>query len=125
MEKFILEESFKTPLISFDNESGDLILKGRVFPENPDEFFAPVLVWLQQYCRNPAPETRMTIFLAYFNSTSSEYIYRICKALESISNTGNRCSLVWEYEAEDEDMKQIGEDYANLLKLNFELKSVN
>ena len=124
MEKLFLEESFKTPAISFDGETGDLSIRGRIFPENPDEFFSPVLSWLSGYAKSPQPSTRMVIFLAYFNSTSSEYIFRMCKALETIAGNGNACSIVWEYESEDEDMKQIGEDYANLLKLNFELKAV-
>ena len=124
MEKLILEETFKTPFVSFDAESGNLILKGRVFPENPDDFFAPILSWLHAYEKQPAPDTRLNIFLAYFNSTSSEYIFRICKAMEYISLQNCHCEVIWEYEAEDEDMKQIGEDYANLLKLNLQLKAV-
>jgi hypothetical protein len=124
MEALSLEETFKTPNVKFNGSTGDLELKGRVFPENPEDFFAPLFKWLQNYGQDPAPETTMTMFLAYFNSTSSEYLFRICKAIESISDSGHACKLVWEYEPEDEDMKQIGEDYANLLKLNFELKAV-
>lgn len=120
----MLEETFKTPAVLFDADSGNLELKGRVFPENPEDFFSPLLSWLQLYSSKPAKQTTMTMFLAYFNSTSSEYLFRICKMLESISEAGHSCLLRWEYEPEDEDMKQIGEDYANLLKINFELKAV-
>jgi hypothetical protein len=124
MEKLVLEETFKTPYVAFDPASGILEIKGRVFPENPDEFFMPVLKWLENYSFNPASSTSLHLFLAYFNSTSSEYLFRICKSLETLFLTGHPTTLIWEYEQEDEDMKQIGEDYANLLKLNFELKSV-
>jgi hypothetical protein len=123
MENLQLEETFKTPAINFNAGTGELIMKGKVFPENPDEFFGPLLVWLKNYSENPAVHTSLTIFLSYFNSTSSEYIFRLCKAIESIAAGQNNSSIIWEYEAEDEDMKQIGEDYAEILKLNFELKA--
>jgi hypothetical protein len=125
MEKLVLEETFKTPFVSFDADSGILLLKGRVFPENPEDFFGSVLDWLQAYSKKPAQHTSVTLFLAYFNSTSSEYLFRICKMFESISEAGNSCKLCWEYERDDEDMKQIGEDYANLLKINFELRAIS
>jgi hypothetical protein len=125
MEKLVMEETFKTPTVSFDADSGILELKGRVFPENPEDFFGSVLAWLHAYSRKPAQHTTMTMFLAYFNSTSSEYLFRICKVLEAISEAGHSCKLCWEYEPDDEDMKQIGEDYANLLKINFELKAIS
>lgn len=125
MENLILEQSFKTPEISFQASNGDLLLKGRVFPENPEEFFSPVIHWLQQYSLNPAPETRLKLCLSYFNSTSSEYIFRICKMMEGITRSGNDARIIWQYEVEDEDMRQIGEDYADILKINFELKAVN
>jgi hypothetical protein len=124
MEKFVLEETFKTPFVSFNPYEGILEIKGRVFPENPEDFFMPVLKWLQEYSIEPAESTTMHLFLAYFNSTSSEYLFRICKSIEALSQAGHTSKLIWEYEPEDEDMKQIGEDYANLLKLNFELKAV-
>ena len=125
MEKLLLEETFKTPFVSFSPNNGELILNGRVFPENPDEFFHPLLNWLRTYASQPAAETRLSIFLSYFNSTSSEYIFRLCKEIENIAAGGNSASVVWEYEAEDEDMKQVGEDYAEILKLNFELRPKN
>ena len=45
--------------------------------------------------------------------------------VEGITRSGNDARIVWQYEIEDEDMKQIGEDYADILKINFELKAVN
>lgn len=124
MEKLQLEDTFKTPSVNFDPSSGELALQGRVFPENPEEFFSVLFEWLRNYSERPAAHTRLTLFLAYFNSTSSEYIFRLCKAIEQLAENGNDCSICWEYEAEDEDMKQIGEDYAEILKLNFELKAI-
>jgi hypothetical protein len=124
MENLQLEESFKTPLVSFESGTGNLSVRGRVFPENPEEFFSLIFDWLKEYATQPAPQTRMVLFLSYFNSTSSEYIFRLCKFIEGISENGNAATIVWEYDSDDEDMKQIGEDYAEILKLNFDLKAV-
>jgi hypothetical protein len=45
--------------------------------------------------------------------------------MEGITRSGNDVRIIWQYEIEDEDMRQIGEDYADILKINFELKAVN
>ena len=38
MEKLHIEETAQTPLIRFDALTGEMVLKGRSIPENPDEF---------------------------------------------------------------------------------------
>jgi hypothetical protein len=125
MNNLILESSYKTPEIRFDPTRGSLLMKGRVFPENPGEFFQPVLGWLNAYTPLPGVKTELILFLDYFNSASYEYIFRCCKIMEALGNQGKPASIVWEYESDDEDMQQMGQDVSELLKINFELRSVS
>ena len=108
-------------------EAGTGILKitGRVFPENPKEFFTPVIAWITEYAKAPAAHTSLILNLSYFNSSSNEYIFRCCKMVEAIGEAGAIAGIVWEYEAEDEDMRQMGDDFKELLKINFEIKAVH
>lgn len=125
MKDLILESSFKTPEIRFDHAHGNLLIKGRVFPENPREFFQPVLDWLSAYQPLPGATTELVLFLDYFNSASYEYIFRCCKIIEKLAAEARPASIVWKYESDDEDMMQMGQDVAELLKINFELRPVS
>jgi hypothetical protein len=125
MTSLILSSSFKTPEINFDALSGELKMTGRVFPENPKEFFSPIMQWMNSYFKEPAGKTCLIFNLSYFNSSSNEYIFRCCKMMEDLASTGHDVKIVWEFEEDDDDMRQLGEDFKELLKINFEINSVN
>jgi hypothetical protein len=125
MNSLHIPSSFKTPEIQFDGGTGVLKVTGRIFPENPKEFFSHITKWMMEYSQQPAETTSLVLNLSYFNSSSNEYIFRCCKMLEAMSEAGTTSGIVWEYEAEDEDMKQMGEDFKELLKINFEIKAVH
>lgn len=108
-----------------DALTGVLKITGRVFPENPKEFFSPVTDWLKQYSTQPAENTSLILNLSYFNSSSNEYIFRCCKMVEAIGEAGAPSGIIWEYETDDEDMRQMGDDFKELLKINFEIKAVH
>lgn len=125
MKSLTIPSTFKSPEIQFDGESGHLKITGRVFPENPQEFFTPVITWLNEYSANPGTETLLELNLSYFNSTSNEYLFRCCKIMEGLHNQGFEARVVWVYESDDEDMRQMGEDYRELLKINFEFQAIS
>jgi len=125
MNKLIIASTFKTPGIHFDDESGVLAISGRVFPENPSAFFEPIIAWINAYLKAPSKQSTLVLSLSYFNSSANEYLFRCCKYIEAISDAGNDSKIVWEYESDDEDMRQMGEDFKELLKINFEIKAIN
>jgi hypothetical protein len=45
--------------------------------------------------------------------------------IESLVSQGHNGKIVWEFESDDDDMKQIGEDFKELLKIKFDLKAIN
>jgi hypothetical protein len=125
MKKLSIASTFKSPEILFDGDTGNLTITGRVFPENPQEFFTPIISWLNEYAANPKPTTVLELNLSYFNSTSNEYLFRCCKVMESLFDQGKDARIRWMYESDDEDMKQMGEDYRELLKINFEFQAIS
>jgi len=124
MDPLIIEESIKTPTISFDSGSGVLEIKGKSIPENSLEFYKPVFEWLDQYSASPASQTVFRVHLEYFNTSSSKCILDIFRKLESVSLRGNNVKVHWFYEADDEDMMEAGDDYQALVKIPFELIKV-
>ena len=98
MDPLIIEESIKTPSITFNPNTGVLEIKGKSIPENS---------------------------LDYFNTSSSKCLLDIFRRLEP-ANSGGASSVKvhWFYESDDEDMMEAGDDYQALVKLPFTLIKV-
>lgn len=119
MEALHLDGTPKTPHVHFDPESGLLELKGRSIPENSIDFYKPLIDWLDQYSRSPRTKTALHVQLEYFNTSSSKCILDLFKKLEGVRATGNEVTVLWHYEADDEDMLEAGEDYAGIINIPF------
>jgi hypothetical protein len=123
MSNLIIDDSIKTPSVSFDNSNGILEIKGKSIPENSLEFYKPIFEWLDGYSKAPAPVTEFQIRLEYFNTSSSKCLLDILRRLEKINITGNsQVKVSWYYDSDDEDMMEAGEDYQALVKIPFEFK---
>ncbi len=121
MSALFLEGSPKTPHVNFDPETGLLELKGRSIPENSIDFYKPLIDWLDKYGRSPRPKTALHVQLEYFNTSSSKCILDLFKKLEGVRATGNEVTVLWHYEADDEDMLEAGEDYAGIINIPFKM----
>ena len=122
MEPLIIEESIKTPTVSFDSGSGVLELRGKSIPENSLEFYKPIFDWLDKYAGSPARTTEFRIQLEYFNTSSSKCLLDLFRKLEATAvSGGSKVKVSWFYEADDEDMMEAGDDYQALVKIPFEL----
>lgn len=121
MSALFLEGSPKTPHVNFDPETGLLELKGRSIPENSIDFYKPLIDWLDKYGRSPKAKTALHVQLEYFNTSSSKCILDLFKKLEGVRATGNEVTVLWHYEADDEDMLEAGEDYAGIINIPFKM----
>ncbi len=121
MEPLNLEGSPKTPHVHFDPTTGLLELKGRSIPENSIDFYKPLIDWIDKYGRTPNSKTALHVQLEYFNTSSSKCILDVFKKLESIRAGGSEVTVLWHYEADDEDMLEAGEDYAGIINVPFKM----
>ncbi|WKZ66411.1 MAG: DUF1987 domain-containing protein [Flavobacteriales bacterium] len=121
MEPLHLEGSPKTPYVHFDPASGLLELKGRSIPENSIDFYKPLIDWIDRYSRQPSERTALHVQLEYFNTSSSKCILDVFKRLEPIRAAGNEVTVLWHYEADDEDMLEAGEDYSGIINIPFKM----
>jgi hypothetical protein len=124
MDSIKIDGTPKTPTISFDGESGELVIKGRSIPENSIDFYKPLIDWLDRYIGNAGEEVVLKMELEYFNTSSSKCILDIFKKLEAIKNNGKRVVVKWHYEEDDEDMLEAGEDYDAIIDIDFEMIKV-
>lgn len=122
MEPLKVEATPHTPMISFDRLSGLMEIKGRSIPDQPDEFWLPVLSWFEAYVMNPAPTTTVKIDLEYFNISSSKRILFLLYKLNELVEMKKDVLVEWHYRESDEDMYEVGQDYAYMVKVPFEFK---
>jgi len=124
MDNYTLTPSPKTPRLYFNGQSGDFEISGRSIPENSIEFYRPLMEWLDNYVVSPNGNTKLTINLEYFNTSSSKCLVEIFRKLEKI-NDNAQVKIFWHYEEEDEDMQESGDDFRKIIKVPIELVVIN
>jgi hypothetical protein len=61
--------------------------------------------------------------LEYFNIFSSKRILFILYKLSDLKASGVDINVIWHFSLEDDDMKEVGEDFACMVNLPFEFVS--
>ena len=117
MNGLFIPRTSKTPDIAFDADQGHLEIKGRSIPENSVAFYDPLMQWLDEYKKHPCPTTTLVVWLEYFNTSSSKCLIDVFRKLEKLHQQRGNVSVVWYYEDVDEDMKESGEDFRDLVSM--------
>lgn len=120
MEHLLVESTSHTPYISFNSELGVMEIKGRSIPEQADDFWLPVLNWFESYVQMPAKQTIFRIDLEYFNISSSKRILFLLYKLNNLAKITESVKVEWYYREDDEDMYEVGNDYAYMVKVPFD-----
>ena len=122
---YYLASTDKTPELIVEDENGKIGITGVSVPENPNEFYSPLLEDIEAYIQNPKPNTVFEIQLEYFNTSTALVLRNILRKLEPLSKNSN-LEIKWMYESSDEDMMEAGSEFKFLFKeLNFELLGIN
>ncbi len=120
-EKLEISGNQDTPEVIFELENKLFEISGRSFPADADGFYQPLIKWLEDYKKSEAGDT--TIFnvkMEYFNTASAKMILDLFFKLEDISEEGNKVTIRWHYLEEDEDMFEAGEEFDEIVELEFE-----
>ncbi len=120
MTPLIIEPTSDTPKIYFDANKGYFEVANLSLPEDAIEFYKPVMAWLNEYKQNSNTLTVFNFKLEYFNTASSKQIIQILLLLEDIHKS-NKVLVKWHYKDIDEDMQDLGEEYADIIEVDFEL----
>ncbi|MCS6820855.1 MAG: DUF1987 domain-containing protein [Microscillaceae bacterium] len=122
MENFYIEGSSYIPEVHFDAQTGILNISGESYHEYTLEFFQPIFDWLAEYTAEPGKTITLNFRMTYFNTASSRRFLEIMGFLEDYQyNKGGKVTINWYYEKSDLDMLESGEEYAEDVKLEFNL----
>jgi hypothetical protein len=112
----------RTPLIEINEATCRMV--GECYPENIQEFSAPVMSTL----RSVVPEAgafTVDLELFYFNSSSAKFFFDFFEFFEEKAAAGLAVKINWNYRADDDTMLEAGEDFGeDLESCVFELVEV-
>ena len=117
METIKITGNMKTPTILLDPNTGLMELAGRSIPENTESLYKPLLEWVEEYVKNPAPSTTVNIKFEYFNSSSAKYLIRFLEFVAQLKKVGKPLVINWFYE--DDELFEYGQDYQDVLEMKF------
>ncbi len=113
-----------SPEVRIDGECGTIQLKGTSSPENVQRFFDPVFRAVDDLEKSVADSIIATFDMIYFNTGTSKCFFVILKKLKDLEGKGKDVKVNWYYEEDDDGMYELGEDYQDMLDLDFEFKEV-
>ena len=123
MEALRIQATVKTPEVLFDPQNKVFEIKGKSIPDNAEEFYAEILEWFDDYVANPSDDTVLKIDLEYFNISSSKRLLFLFYKLNELATKKLGVKVRWYYNESDEDMFEVGQDYAFMVKVPFDFIS--
>lgn len=134
MDIFKSELTNNTPLVLLDHNKHLIEFEGDSRPEDVQKFYSPIIEWLENYETHLSSikdntsrkiTTTCNLKFEYFNSSSVKYVMDIILKLGEIT-TSNGFLLVlnWYYDEQDEDMKESGEEFEDMLDIKFNYHSI-
>ncbi len=100
-----------TPGIKACRATGRVSLSGDSYPENSFEFFQPLIHWLENYLTQEKQPLTMELSLAYLNTSSVRVMMDLLDMLEEAFGKGIDVSLIWFYEAGNERVAELAEEF--------------
>ncbi len=124
MDNINVEAGERSPKIFCDWEKGSMEIIGESYPENVTEFYGPILSSMENYLEANKNKNFLCIFeLLYFNSSSAKVLMRIFDMFEDFSGSnGHKIKVLWRVDQEDDNMRELGEEFAeDIENISFEI----
>jgi hypothetical protein len=123
MGKINIEATAVSPQVTFNLDRNKFSIIGKSVVTEADTFYAPLIDWLDVSLRGFSERVDFVFDLEYFNIFSSKRILFILYKLSDLKKDGLDVNVIWHFSIEDDDMKEVGEDFACMVNLPFEFIS--
>jgi hypothetical protein len=125
-DKIELKGNQDTPSVIFDKEAQYFEISGRSFPADADGFYQPLIKWLDDY-KSTMPKEKMVlnVKMDYFNTASAKMLLDLFFKLEDFKDQNIETMIKWHYLEEDDDMLEAGEEFKEIVELDFEFVEIN
>lgn len=102
-----------------DPQQGLIEFRGVSCTDRSYEFYHEIWALLDQYLAVNDRAITANLSFEYFNTSSSKCIFDFLKRLKRFGASGKTLTVNWYFNSEDNDMKQVGEDYASVFDVEF------
>lgn len=124
MKSLLFEESGSSPRVELDQIKGVFQIIGKSFPEDVKTFYIPVIEWIQEYVKEPNPETIFEVSLEYFNTASSKMLLVVLSQLKEIQKQGKVVKVIWSYPENDLEIEDAGTEFSDVINIPFTIKRI-
>jgi hypothetical protein len=104
-------QTSSTPLVRTDMRDGRLAMAGDSYPENPFEFFQPIIDWVDAYLNEGDRPLAFDLELVYLNTSSIRAMMDIFDRLEEAYRGGRAVSVHWCYDPDNERVGELAEEF--------------
>ncbi|MBN4062301.1 MAG: hypothetical protein COA57_12015 [Flavobacteriales bacterium] len=113
-EGLLIEATKNTPLVNFDVKKKVFGINGKSFPENADEFYTPILQWIEVKGNEYVKASSVFNFhLAYINTASLKALRRMLELLEKLHSASVHFEINWFY-ADEEELEEARDLAVNI-----------
>lgn len=111
MDNLVIKQSSSSPAISADWNTGVISMKGDSYPENSFELFQPLLDWVEAFLAQANRPLQLDLELVYLNTSSIRSMMDIFDQMEVAHKNGQTVKARWTYEATNERVGQLAEEF--------------
>lgn len=117
MSTLSISATERSPEVSFDFANNVFLLKGESYPEDVKEFYGPPIVRLEEHLTSlEGAEVRFNFEFIYFNSSTAKVLMGLFELLDETAGRGNTVTVTWAYDADDDNMEELGEEFGEDLE---------
>lgn len=110
-----------SPGVLLNKDTGKFKIYGVSCPEDAVEFYDPIFNWIDDYIDDPSENTVLDFEMEYYNSVSAKIFLMIMSKLEILAESGYDVKVRWYFEEGEEDLEEAGEEFENIIDLDFEI----
>jgi hypothetical protein len=111
-----------TPGVTAVWASGNLSLRGDSYPENSFKFFVPIIDWIKSYLTDSMAPLHLELRLLYLNTSSVKGMMDIFDMLEEAHGEGREVSVTWYYDAQNERVAELADEFKEDCSFPFEIQ---
>ena len=117
MEPININPAKDTPKVILNAGTGIFEISGCSMPNDVEQFYRPIMDWLEEYDKSPNESTIVNFKFSYFNTASAKMLLDIVMILEKIPNV----VIKWHFASDDDEMREAGEDFADIAEVAIEM----
>ena len=117
MDNIKIVATDRSPEIDFEFSNNRFSIRGESYPEDVTAFYGEMIESLEGHLSSMDDgAVEFNFELIYFNSSTAKVLMGLFDTLEETAEGGVSVTVNWHYDAEDDTMEELGEEFAEDLE---------